>query len=584
MIKVFRVFLFVLVGLAAAPERGMAQTVFWVQVEAHSTEAEAVARAQAYAQSIGNTAGFRLPSGWNAVVLGPFAAREEADAQRRSLLAARAIPSDAFVSDGQGFGRRIFPADAAATPLPVPEPTSEPETEALAEIIAPEVIEEPEETLREAQVSEGRLTRDERAAIQVALQWFGFYNLGIDGAFGPGTRRAMSAWQEAQELNATGVMTTRQREALIRAYSMELAALGMDEWEDERAGIRIQLPLAMVEFDRHEAPFAHFGSRDDSGVQVLLISQSGTQATLFGLYEIMQTLEIVPMEGERRRQANSFLLTGLSETLRSHTFAQYQRGQIKGWTLIWTPDRDDQMARVLPMMQDSFATFGDTLPDGIGEASAVQRRDLLSGLAVRRPERSRSGFYIDATGTVLTSLEAVDSCERVTIDEVYGASVVARDEALGIAVLRPDTPLVPLAFAQFAGSDPRLDSEIWVSGFGFEDMLTRPLLTSGALEDLRGLNGEDNLLRIGAALQPGDSGGPVFDGNGAVIGLVLPAVDTGGRLLPSDVGFAARSDALRDFLTSNGIRTGTQSAAGAVPPGILTRMAGDLTVLVSCWN
>ena len=40
---------------------------------------------------------------------------------------------------------------------------------------------------------------------------------------------------------------------------------------------------------------------DGSGVRVLLISQSGDQGTLFGLYDIMQTLEIVPMEGPRDR-------------------------------------------------------------------------------------------------------------------------------------------------------------------------------------------------------------------------------------------------------------------------------------------
>ena len=573
------------IGLLATGKGASAQQ-FWVQVEAHSSVDEARARADGYDRDLGGASGFRLPSGWNAVVLGPYETRDDADAVRRQLQAERRIPADAFVSGGGGFGMQFHPqgAQVARPPAPADAPAAAPETAEAAPEPTPEPAEPPEETLREAQGTESRLTRDERAALQVALQWFGFYNLGIDASFGPGTRRAMAAWQEDRGLDATGVLTTQQREALIREYSMELAALGMEEWQDERAGIRIQLPKGMVQFDRYEAPFAHFTARDDSGVQVLLISQSGTQATLFGLYEIMQTLEIVPLDGERQRQASSFVLTGQSDTLRSHTFAQFQRGQIKGWTLVWPPARDDQMARVLPMMQDSFATFGDTLPDGIGEASAVQRRDLLSGLAVRRPERSRSGFYIDARGTVLTSHEAVQGCSRVTIDEAYNATVIASNADLGVAALRPDTPMAPLAFAQFAASAPRIASEVWISGFGFEDMLTRPLLTAGALEELRGLNGEDDLLRIGAEVQPGDSGGPVFDGHGGVIGMLLPGLDIPGRLLPGDVNFVARADALRAFLDAEGIGAGTLSEAGAVPPGMLTRVAGDLTVLVSCWN
>ena len=584
--------IFVCAMSLAGPAR--AQESFWVQVEAHPTTAETIERAEAFQFSVGGAAGFRLSSGWNAVVLGPYDTREAAESVRRQLLGAGQIPGDAFVAEGRSLGAQLYPAGDAMTEAPAapaPEPalgpgpaetetaSAEPEPDAPAEPAEP-----PEETLREAQASERLLTRDERAAIQVALQWFGYYNLGIDAAFGPGTRRAMTAWQEDRGLDATGVLTTRQREALIRDYSMELAALGMEEWEDERAGIRIQLPKAMVQFDRYEAPFAHFSARDESGVRALLISQSGTQATLFGLYEIMQTLDIVPLEGERQRQANSFVLTGQSDTLRSHTFAQYQRGQVKGWTLIWTPERDDQMERVLAMMQESFSTFGDTLPDGIGEASAVQRRDLLAGLTVRRPERSRSGFYIDATGTVLTTAAAVDQCQRVTIDEAYNAEVIARDDALGVAALRPETPLVPLAFAQFSSALPRPASQVWISGFGFEDVLTRPLLTRGALEDLRGLQGEESLLRVGAEVMPGDSGGPVFNGNGGVIGLLLPPGDTGDRVLPSDVNFAASADALRTFLSDNAISVGTQSETVSVSPELLTRTAGDLTVLVSCWN
>ena len=61
--------------------------------------------------------------------------------------------------------------------------------------------------------------------LQIALEWFGFYNSGIDGAFGPGTRAAMAAWQADQALEQTGILTTRQREDLLGAYARELNAL-----------------------------------------------------------------------------------------------------------------------------------------------------------------------------------------------------------------------------------------------------------------------------------------------------------------------------------------------------------------------
>ncbi len=572
----------------------VAQEQRWVQIEAQRELEDALARAQQIEDQLGNVSGFRLPSNWYAISVGPFESETDAFNVRRQLRAERAIPADAFVSTGSDYLEQIYPTDgtpaspalSAPDELPQPEPEQElaviePEPEPMPE---PEPEPEPEETLREAQASERLLDRDTRAEIQTALQWFGFYNLGIDAAFGPGTRRAMSAWQEDRGLEATGVLTTRQRSDLLDGYQSELASLGMDTWRDEEAGISIDLPLAMIEFDRHETPFAHFSERNDSGVRALLISQEGTQSTLFGLYEIMQTLEIVPLEGTRERQQNSFVLTGQNDELRSHTIAQFRNGEIKGFTLIWTPENDDQMERVLPMMEASFETFSGSLPASAGQPSTVQRTALLAGLSVRRPEFSRSGFYVDATGTVLTSSDAVANCGRITIDEAYNARVIARDEELGIAVLQPETPLVPMAFAQFQNTEAPLGGEVTIAGFSFEDVMTRPVLTFGRVEAMQGLNGEPATLRLSADIRQGDLGGPVFGTSGAVIGMLLGQPQDDGRQLPADVNFAVNSSAIQEFLRNSDISSGTLRDDVVVAPEMLTRKAGDLTVLVSCWN
>ena len=217
-------------------------------------------------------------------------------------------------------------------------------------------------------------------------------------------------------------------------------------------------------------------------------------------------------------------------------------------------------------------------------ASTVSRRDLVAGLEVRRPVRSRTGFFVDSTGTVVTSAEAVDACGRVTIDEAYRARVRSVDTALGIAVLTPEDPLVPLAFAQFAPAAPSLDSEIRVSGFSYQDTLTRPIVTFGRLSEMTGLNGEADLRRLTLTAQPGDSGGPVFDMNGAVIGMLLPRPGTPGRILPDDVNFAASGQAIQAALDGAGLRPSVSRTTAPMSAEMLTRMSGDLTVLVSCWN
>jgi len=596
-------FLSALTFLLLFPAALLAQATHWVQIEAHATLRTAEDFAARYEAEIGGVAGFRLSGGWYALAVGPFETPEEAESVRQQLLARRVVRSDAYVTDAGIYGQQFWPSGGMTQIAPVivaPETQAEAESveapvaeaapivEETPEPVAapePEAAEMPEETLAEARANETRLTRDERAEIQIALQWFGHYTQAIDAAFGPGTRGAIGEWQAQQGFDATGFLTTRQRATLLRGYDAELARFGFDPWRDDRAGIEVTVPRGLVAFDRYESPFVHFGAADDSGMRLLLISQEGSQATLFGLYEIMQTLEVIPLEGERQRRNNSFVITGQSATARAHVSAQLQGGAIKGYVLLWEPRADSDARRVLETLEASFRAISGVLEGDAGaSASSVSRRDLMAGLDVRRPVRSRSGFFVDAVGTVVTTAEAVDGCGRVTIDEAYTADLRLVDADKGIAVLAPRDPLVPLAFAQFAAHEPRLDSDIRVSGFSYQDTLTRPILTFGRLSDLQGLNGEAGLRRLSIRVQPGDSGGPVFDGNGAVMGMLLPRVEQGDRVLPEDVNFAVDSGTIMAALDEAGRRGTLSRENSSMPAEILTRVSADLTVLVSCWN
>ena len=433
---------------------------------------------------------------------------------------------------------------------------------------------------------EQRMTRAELMEIQTALQWYGFYRGGIDAQFGPGTRSSIQNWQRSVAVEPTGFLTSRQRVMLVGGMNDAIARFALGPFRDEAAGIEITLPLGMVAFERHESPFSHLREINGSGMRVLLISQEGSQSTFYGLYEILQTLEVIPLEGARDRGRDRFTIDGRSATARAHVEARLGGGQIKGWILLWGPSADTDAEVIMATMRDSFRPIDGVLPSNMGAtASTVSRRDLIAGLDVRRPVRSRTGFFIDSVGSVVTSAEAVQGCGRVTIDEAYQASVRAIDAGLGVAVLSPQDPLVPLAFAQFAQGVPALDSEIRVSGFSYQDTLTRPIVTFGRLSDLTGLNGESDLRRLTLTAQPGDSGGPVFDGSGSVIGMLLPRPETPGRMLPDDVNFAVSSEAIQRVARGGGITPSlSRSTTGSMSAEMLTRMSADLTVLVSCWN
>lgn len=573
-------------GAAGAQQRA------WVQIEAQPTLTEAEDRAGAYAAAFPNVVGYQLGSRWYGIALGPYD-RAGAEAALRSLRGQNLIPGDSFVTDGSNFRQPFWPVAGAAPPAPVPEAAeASPET---APEVAPEVAQtpeaiqgpppEPEETVADARRSEALLTAEERQDLQRALQWEGFYAAAIDGAFGPGTRNSMAAWQTAMGAEPTGVLTTRQREVLVANWQADLAEYGFQTISEPQAGIEITLPMGLVRFDHYEPPFVHYTDANGSGLRVILISQPGDQSTLYGLYDILQTLTIVPPEGDRTRGERSFEINAASATVASFSHAQLSQGLIKGYILIWEPAASDRAARVLAQMKASFRTVGSlALDPGMVAMDASVRQGLLAGLEVRRPRFSRSGFYADAGGHVVTTQEAVESCGRITLDGLTEADVLGVDSASGVALLAPRTPLAPPAIGSLQIAPDRVGAEVAVAGYAYEGTLPAPVITYGTLDDVKGLNGEPGLKRLGIATLPGDAGGPVIDGTGAVLGMLLPRATDGARILPEGVEFAASAATIASLLSANGLSPIEATAQGALAPEDLTRKAMGMTVLVGCWD
>ena len=575
--------------ICAAPATAQAT---WLQIEAQPSLNTALGRVRAYAGLFPDVEGYRLGNGWYGIALGPLP-KDDAAIRLLDLRRQNLIPADSYLADGASYGQRFWPVGAEdATPIDTTvlpettEPAAEPAIEPAVEpVIEPLPEPEPDETPTQARAAEEALTGPERELLQEALKWYGFYQGGLDGSFGKGTRASMAAWQSANGFAETGILTTRQRAALTGTYRSDKAEFGFETVSEVESGIEITLPLALIQFDRYEPPFVHYAEKAGSGLKVLLISEPGGSAGLAGLYDILQTLELVPTTGERTLEETSFTLRGRNDQIETLAFATTGGGTIKGYLVSWNLSDADRMARILPVLQASFRSTGDkALDPGLVPLSDAVKRGLLSGLDVRHPKLSRSGFFIDSTGTVLTTLQAVETCGRIVLERSTEATVTFTDPALGIAVLTPITALSPKSVAAFATQTPRLGARLSVSGYSYEDKLPAPVLTLGALEDTKGLNGEPNLTRLTLTALPGDAGGPVLDSTGAVVGMLLPPDATAAKQLPDGVAFAANAAALSAALTANGLIPTNASAPAPLSPDAMAATARGMTVLVSCWE
>jgi len=96
-------------------------------------------------------------------------------------------------------------------------------------------------------------------------------------------------------------------------------------------------------------------------------------------------------------------------------------------------------------------------------------------------------------------------------------------------------------------------------------------------------------MQISAPVQPGNSGGPLLDMSGNVVGVVTAKINairvaevTGD--IPQNVNFAIKASVVRTFLDSRGVRYQTQTSDRILTAADVADRAKKFTVLVECWR
>lgn len=240
------------------------------------------------------------------------------------------------------------------------------------------------------------------------------------------------------------------------------------------------------------------------------------------------------------------------------------------------------------------------------QAAVAEGQERQAAEAPAKPETtaSGSGFVVSRAGEILTSLHAVESCAAgatITFGDISRhAMVQAHDADNDLALLVADSeescawwsPTCSAVFDRPATFSelPRasLGTEVAVAGYPLKGLLAPTLnVTRGNVSSLTGLGNEAKWLQISAPVQHGNSGGPVLDNAGNVIGVVtakLNAVRTAQETgdVPQNVNFALKGAIVRSFLEIHGIEYSRQPSDEALTPEGLAALAHGFTVAVTC--
>jgi S1-C subfamily serine protease len=206
----------------------------------------------------------------------------------------------------------------------------------------------------------------------------------------------------------------------------------------------------------------------------------------------------------------------------------------------------------------------------------------------RKESSSGTGFYVTGNGHVVTNFHVVDGCSSIQLKAgatSTPAQLISRDQANDLALLKVDkrpSHVVPLRLTV------RLGEPVAAFGYPLASVLASSgNFTLGHVTALAGVGDDTRYIQISAPVQAGNSGGPLLDERGNVVGVVtakLNALKTAALLgdVPQNVNFAIRSSAVAAFLASNGIELQPPSSAAPKAPADLAEDAGSISAMVIC--
>ena len=201
-----------------------------------------------------------------------------------------------------------------------------------------------------------------------------------------------------------------------------------------------------------------------------------------------------------------------------------------------------------------------------------------------------TAFFVSRMGHLLTSAHVVEKCGGVRLRSADGA--VSKSQILAInaddlALLKTD--MTPDQAVMFRSVGPlRQGDSVILYGFPLAGLLTSSgNLTTGTIAGLAGLGDDARLMQITAPVQQGNSGGPVFDQSGLVVGIVVGKLDVlslAGELqdIPQYVNFAIKSSIATNFLEARGVSYLAASRGADRSAADIAESARVVTVQVQC--
>jgi S1-C subfamily serine protease len=502
---------------SASAERFVAEGTCVVVLASKPTFAEARADVRVR-WSDRDTTIYRSRNGWYAITSDTLANAGSRDRIARMKARGR-VPGDAFCSTGKAYVSRMGRYRAGAN-----EGADE-QGSGLFDPFDPNM-----------------LTRTERRFLQLALAFEGDYSGLLDGEWGRISIRAMSSYAhrefDTSPLNwhmtmlALKVFKLFERDGWALHYNKALRMSYLFPFEAYRKGAPSDI---FVNFEH---------SRSSLGYSL----ERGTKTQTEAVHRYVEG-QGHPGEEPYIVRKPSFAITSVQTTSGAYLYVRSHYVDGLWSSILVSATRKDlplfravtasiSLGRAAPLVfeKDGYLSHNIKAVAAIlkdeGNADKASEQDSApvvapraapsgGGMASNAVRSTGTGFYISKQGEILTNSHVVEGCTRLKVGDAK-AQFIASSKAWDLALIKVAQKSTS-AVAAFSTLPAALNSDVTVIGYPLSGLLGGLNVTRGAVSSLTGFQGDGTRMQITAPVQPGNSGGPVVDRRGAVVGVLCPS-------------------------------------------------------------
>ena len=203
-----------------------------------------------------------------------------------------------------------------------------------------------------------------------------------------------------------------------------------------------------------------------------------------------------------------------------------------------------------------------------------------------------TGFFVSSQGHIVSNNHVVGVCRKVTTKingKVYNLDILATDRVNDLGIVKAN--FKPRSYLSIKSSGAKLGEDIVALGYPLTSRLSDSVkITKGIVSSLSGPENNYSQIQIDAALQPGNSGGPVLNTGAEVVGVASAGLSKlymakTAKFIPENVNFAVSAIILANFLKANKINySGENFFSKNYSTNELAKIGEPVTLQLYCMN